>query len=125
MAKILLVEDYENLQKIYQSALLLDGHTVDIAQDGLKAFDMASAEGYDLIILDIVLPKKSGLEFLREFVPKERKPSVKVIAISNVQTTENVSAANKYGVDRFLEKAHTTPDKLRFEVSQLVNKRSD
>lgn len=64
--KILLAEDTADLNKVVTQMLEMQGFDVDSALDGQKALDLALNNGYDGIILDIMMPKLSGLEVLKE-----------------------------------------------------------
>ena len=65
MAKILVVEDEPKMAKLVMSDLKLEGFSVDHAADGAAGFEKASGGGYDLVILDVMLPKMDGLEVCR------------------------------------------------------------
>ncbi len=63
---ILLVEDEKKLAFLVQKALSREGHVVEVAGDGVEGLDLALSGSFDLIILDIMLPRKDGLAVLRE-----------------------------------------------------------
>ncbi|HBB61733.1 MAG TPA: DNA-binding response regulator, partial [Lachnospiraceae bacterium] len=64
--KILLAEDTRDLNRVITVALQHEGYEVDPVYDGEEASAHAFQNGYDLIVLDIMMPKKSGIEVLRE-----------------------------------------------------------
>ncbi|SES78510.1 DNA-binding response regulator, OmpR family, contains REC and winged-helix (wHTH) domain [Pseudobutyrivibrio sp. C4] len=64
--KILLAEDTLDLNKVITSMLEMQGFVVDSAIDGAQALELALSNGYDGIILDIMMPKMDGLEVLKE-----------------------------------------------------------
>ena len=66
MKKILIIEDEESVMMALEDDLRIDGYQVSSAKDGLKGFSMAKNEGYDLIILDIMLPEMNGFEVCRQ-----------------------------------------------------------
>jgi two-component system alkaline phosphatase synthesis response regulator PhoP len=66
MAKILIVEDEEAILMALEDNLKLEGYEVESAIDGEKGFSMANARGYDLIILDIMLPRMDGFEVCKQ-----------------------------------------------------------
>ena len=68
--KILLAEDTLDLNKVVTSMLEMQGFDVDSATDGAKALELAMSNGYDGIILDIMMPKMNGLEVLKEIRSK-------------------------------------------------------
>ncbi|MGH7492043.1 MAG: response regulator [bacterium] len=63
--RILIIEDEQEVASCIRHALLQDSHAVDLAPDGLAGEEMALSEAYDLIILDLMLPRKEGLAVLK------------------------------------------------------------
>jgi DNA-binding response OmpR family regulator len=62
MAKILLIEDDPLVSRLYIRTLSIEGYSVDLAVDGQVGLEKLLAGGYDLVLLDIMLPKKDGME---------------------------------------------------------------
>ena len=81
--KILLVEDSHSLQQSLTAGLKNSGHTVDGAMDGESALSFVSSSSYDIIILDMMLPKLSGESFLRAI----RNNGVTTAAVSYTHLT--------------------------------------
>ena len=79
MAKILIVEDEEKLARFLELELSHEGYAVAKAGDGRTGLTMAESGGFDLIVLDIMLPELSGLELLRRL---RRTSSVPVILLT-------------------------------------------
>ena len=79
MAKILIVEDEEKLARFLELELAHEGYAVEKAGDGRTGLTMAEGGGFDLIVLDIMLPELSGLELLRRL---RRVSSVPVILLT-------------------------------------------
>lgn len=119
MAHILLIEDYPSLQKLYSEVLATDGHTIDTtntAEDGLK---LATKNHYDLILLDLLLPKTGGIDFLRTYdVSKHQK--TKVIIISNIYSPEILNQALELGASHYILKADVTPTQLAKTVRETL-----
>ncbi len=63
--KVLVAEDDKQLAEHLRQSLVENGFTVDLAHDGESAWLLAGTEAYDVVILDIMLPKRSGLDVLR------------------------------------------------------------
>ena len=80
MTKILLVEDEEKLARFVELELTHEGYQVDKAFDGRIGLDMAEAGGYDLILLDIMLPGLNGLEVLRRLRRSSHTPVIMLTA---------------------------------------------
>ena len=80
MARILLVEDDEAVREILRKALVSAGHEVEEAQNGNVALAAYRRQACDVVITDLVMPEKDGLETIMEL--RRFDPAVKVIAIS-------------------------------------------
>lgn len=81
--KILLVEDEEELSEIVARGLEKCGYAVDAAYDGEEALDYYKITGYDVIILDLNIPKIDGLEVLRSIRQKDKKSKILILSARN------------------------------------------
>lgn len=105
MQKILIAEDDVILREILQGKLTTAGYTALTAEDGGKALDIIRAEHPDLILLDILLPIKNGMEVLSEMQRDANIKSIPVIALSNSDNPDAIKQAKALGVREFLIKA--------------------
>ena len=80
MTKILLVEDEEKLARFVELELKHEGYEVDKAFDGRTGLEMAEGGGYDLLLLDIMLPGLNGLEVLRRLRKSSQVPVIMLTA---------------------------------------------
>ncbi|HEX9594800.1 MAG TPA: response regulator [Candidatus Saccharimonadales bacterium] len=109
--KFLLVEDYPSIQEIYKEVFEDRGHKVDVCSDGRVALAMLDANKYDLIALDILLPRVGGVEFLDK-LKKQYKPMPKVLVLSDFDKPDLVKKVKSMGVLDYLIKAEYTPGEL-------------
>src|SRR3989344_1808090 len=79
--KILIVEDDQFLREFYQELLQAEGYNVDAASDGEIGSQKIQKGGYDLVLLDIMLPKKDGLQILQELKNHPSQLPIGVIVI--------------------------------------------
>jgi heavy metal response regulator len=100
--RILVVEDEKKVARFIQQGLEEEHYTVDVAHDGESGLQMAESEHYDLLILDIMLPKKSGLELIKEF--RERGGAVPALMLTAKAATEDKVAGLDSGADDYLTK---------------------
>jgi len=100
--RILLVEDEANVVSFIKKGLTEEGYEVSVALDGATGLKMALAHSYDLIILDIMLPEKNGLEVCKE-VRKENNHTP-VLFLTALGTAENVVIGLDTGADDYLVK---------------------
>lgn len=117
MVRVLIVEDYENLQNIYGAVLKKEGYDVEVVNDGIAALDKAKNFKPEVILLDLLLPHMSGMEFLGAYKPHDH-PGVKVIICSNFTSPKYIEEAGKLGVAHFLTKSNVTPA----EIAEVIAK---
>ena len=107
MSRILLIEDDIQLQKMIHRMLINEGYDVQDASNGNEGINCFHEAPADLVITDIVMPEKSGLDAIAEL--KSAYPKVKIIAMSGGGRTgvKLLNMARKLGVDRILKKPFT------------------
>lgn len=115
--QLLLVEDFPVIQKLYGTALKGHYFNVDLAPDGAAALEMVGQKEYDFIILDLLLPKVNGIEFLEKF--QNRPLQTKVVILSDFKEPKTVDRAYKLGIDAYFVKAETPPSELADKLISL------
>ena len=106
MKTILFIEDEPILQKALGSTLSAAGYKILQAFDGDAGLLMAKKEKPDLVLLDLVLPRKHGLEVLKELKEDQKTLSIPVIVLTNLEGTEDVMQALELGAKTYLVKAN-------------------
>ncbi len=117
--KILVVEDNPSLIKAILEKFARSNHQVSYAMDGEEAIARFDAVEPDLVLLDINMPKKNGMEVL-EYIRNEKESDVKVIIFSNKKEQDTVEAAQSLGVSEFILKADISLAELVNTVNKLV-----
>ena len=100
--RILVVDDERNIRFTLRDILQDEGHTVLLAEDGDRALEIAAAQPLDVVLLDVLLPGRNGLEILKEL--RTTRPEVDVIMISGHGTVGTAVQALQAGAYDFLEK---------------------
>ena len=100
--RLLVVEDEEKVARFIRSALEEEHYSVDVAADGESALDLIGVVPYDLVILDLTLPKKGGLEVLHLLRQRENKTPV-LILTARTSVTDRVKGLD-VGADDYLVK---------------------
>ena len=103
--KILIVEDEEPVAKAIQLKLEREGLSGVIARDGQEALEIFSQGGFSLVLLDLILPKKTGFEVLREI--RQKDSEVPVITVSNLSQEEDRAQALQLGANAYFVKSDT------------------
>lgn len=112
--KIALVEDDADIREMYKMKLELNGYDVLTAEDGKEAMELIKKANPNLVLLDILLPKKDGFEVLKEIKDStdEKVKSVPVIMLSNLSSKEDIEEAKKLGASDYFIKAKTSPREI-------------
>jgi len=125
MAKIMLVEDDNNLREIYGARLAAEGHEIVAAKDGEEALAMAVKEKPDLIISDVMMPRISGFDMLDILRNAPETRDTKVIMMTALSQAEDKSRADKLGADRYLVKSQVTLEDVARVVKDVLEGNED
>src|SRR5262245_31026386 len=88
MAKILLIEDEAGVRETLAAAIESKGHTAVVASNGREGMEKYRSDTFDLVVTDIIMPEKEGIETIKEL--REVNPKVKIVAISGGGRTGNM-----------------------------------
>jgi len=125
MAKILLVEDDNNLREIYEARLMAEGYEIVSARDGEEALTVAMKEKPDLIISDVMMPKISGFDMLDILRTTEETKNAKVIMMTALSQAEDKARAEKLGADRYLVKSQVTLEDVAKVAQDVLEGKSE
>ena len=120
MKKILIIEDDLIVGNIYRNKFLVEGFQVDIASDGLEGLERLRKFQPDAVILDLMLPKMTGVEVMKQIRLEPGLQNLPVIVFSNTYLTNLVQEAWKAGATKCLSKANCTPKQVIEVVRSLL-----
>jgi adenylate cyclase len=103
-SKILVVDDHELNRDLLRRRLGKQGYDVDTAEDGAVALQMLEKHGYDLVLLDIMMPEKNGYEVLEEMKAHPEWAHLPVIMISALTELDGIARCIEMGADDYLPK---------------------
>ena len=120
--KILIVEDEEILIKVLKEKFIKEKFTVELVSDGESV--LASAKNFkpDVILLDIILPKKNGLEVLEELKGDPESQNIPVIMLSNLGEDEKIKKAISLGAVDYLVKTQHPINEIVEKVQNYLVK---
>lgn len=121
MTKVLIVEDEVTLADAYRFALQKAGYEVLVAYGANDGIELAKKHEPQLILLDMLMPDKNGIEFMQEIKPKNMK-GMNVCILSNIENPDVVAAAKKLGAVDYLLKVDHTPYQIAEVVKTLTKK---
>lgn len=120
--KILLVEDEEILIGLLQDKLAKEGFSVTTARDGEEGLKVMEELKPDIILLDIIMPKKGGFEVLEAMSKNNELKKIPVIIISNSGQPVEVDRAKRLGVKDWLVKTNFDPKEVIDKVLKQIGR---
>ena len=119
--KILLIEDEEIMIDLLQKKLTEQGYQVEVARNGEEGIKKIKQIMPDLILLDIIMPKKGGFEVLEEMQQDDNIKHVPVIIVSNSGQPVELDRAKELGVKDWLIKTNFNPEEVLEKVRKQIN----
>jgi CheY-like chemotaxis protein len=123
--RILIIEDDSRLRLTYVSTLKQAGYEVCEASGGETGLTMAEELRPDIIVLDLMMPKMDGFEFLEKYDVKDKHIDVSVIVYSQSMLTEMIDRAMALGAKKYLEKSFKTPQVLQAAIEEIMHARQE
>lgn len=117
---LLLIEDDSFFQKFYVNKLTESGYSVDLANNGKEGFEKLKSRGYDLILLDLVMPEMNGFEFLKLKSQDSETKDIPVIVFSALTQNEDMEEAKKNGASDFINKTFYNYNDLLKKIKNLL-----
>lgn len=128
MYRILIIEDEENIASFVRMELEYEGYKVDVCDDGVKGFEKALENDYDLILLDLMLPKLNGLEICRRLRKVKNTPIIMLIArdsvmdkVSGLQMGADDYVSKPFAIEELLARIEALLRRVN-ETNQVSNK---
>ncbi len=115
---VLIIEDEQTLLKLLQKAFEKEDIKTLIALDGEKGINLARKEKPDLILLDIILPKKSGFDVLEELKADAETKNIPVVVLTNLSEVVDVEKVLELGAVTYLVKSS-------YKLEEIVEKVKD
>jgi len=118
--RILLIEDNKDARELYEELLLKD-YDVETANDGEDGLGkIRASNNYDLLILDIMMPKLDGVSLLRIKNKDSQIAKIPVVVLSNLGQEEVLKTCFNQGVKYYILKAETNPDQFLSVIKQAL-----
>jgi len=117
---ILFIEDEGHLQKLVTQALEEQGFLVLNALDGQIGLEKAMMQRLDLILLDLILPKKDGFEVLKKLKTQEQTKNIPVIILTNLDGSDYVQKALNLGATTYLIKANYKLEEIIEKIKRTI-----
>lgn len=114
---LLIADDEPNIRRILQAIFVKDGYDVHVAENGVRALEVAAAQPVHLLITDLIMPDMNGVELLQKI--KQRQPHVTAIMITAYATIKTCVDAMHYGASDYITKPFDV-DEIRAVVKRAL-----
>lgn len=119
--KITIVEDEELILNLLQKKLANEGYEISVARNGEDGLKLMHEQKPDLVLLDIIMPKKGGFEVMEEMQKDSRLKRVPIIIISNSGQPVEIDRAQKLGAKDWLIKTDFDPQEVVDKVKKQID----
>ena len=119
--KVLVVDDEESIREIYRRELQTRGYQVMVAADGEEGLLKAAEDSPDIVLLDIMLPKMSGIDVLKSLKDNQLTKNIPVLLLTNLGEETIIKEGFELGADGYLLKVSYTPSQVVDEVSKFLS----
>ena len=116
--RVLIADDNPGVRKLFELILAAEGYKVALAGDGQQVLTRLQSESFDLVVTDLVMPNREGIETIRTI--RQEHPEMKIIAVSGAFGGRLLKAASMLGADVTLLKP-VSPDELLCAVRRLID----
>src|SRR5579863_6968242 len=118
--RVLVIDDEADIREGLELLLTTEGYSVELAQNGTEGLLKMEAHGYDLVLLDLMMPDRSGMEVLQEVRTRDREtPIFMITAYGSVEAAVD---ALKFGANDYFSKPWDN-EKLVIEIDRMISKR--
>jgi DNA-binding response OmpR family regulator len=119
--RILIIDDDASVRTLFHDTLVEEGYEVEVAIDGQEGLTLVQSGGYDLVLLDVMMPKIDGIGILTELQSNPAKTkNGKIILFTSLHDDPAVTAGEKLGADGSIVKSDFTPDVLLEKIKALL-----
>jgi len=125
--KVLIVEDDNDISEMYRLRITASGFEVETAVNGQIGIDKMKKFLPDLVLLDIVMPKKDGFDLLEEVKQASEKENIKqipIIVLSNLASPIDIMEGKRLGAQDWWIKAFNTPSQIAQKVTDFFSKKT-
>lgn len=119
---ILIVEDDPYIARVYERKFKAEGFSVAVARNGEEGLVRVREETPVIILLDLVMPKKDGFEFIRDMRRDEAIPEIPVVVLTNLGQEHDVERAQSLGISAYLLKSNMSIQDVFEKVQETIAK---
>jgi len=117
---IMIIDDSKDLRELYDFNLREEGFETILCPSAYVAEEQLKKKKPDLILLDLLMPKKTGLEFLTEIRKKKEEKDIPVVILTNVYSKEEIDNSLKDGAIDYVLKFQQTPQEVVEKIKEIL-----
>jgi CheY-like chemotaxis protein len=121
MKRVLIIEDDQLIANVYRNKFAVEGFAVEVANSGEEGLDLLQSFQPDVVILDLLLPKMSGLELMKQIRALPQFAKLPLVVFSNTYLSNLIQDAWKAGATKCLSKANSSPKQVIEAVQSTLN----
>jgi DNA-binding response OmpR family regulator len=118
--KILLAEDDQVISNMYRVKLESDGFEVVVVDNGASALEQGTKEKFDIILLDVIMPRLDGFSVLGELRKNDKIKKTPIIMLTNLGTDEDIDKGKNLGANGYVVKSNLTPAQVVEEIKKFI-----
>lgn len=119
--KVLIVEDDNSLRDVLAEFLEADGFSVVVAADGEEGINLIRETKPDIILLDVVLPKKDGYQVIKEIKSDDDVKNIPIILLTNLGSLSDIEKALELGVTNYLVKSDYQIKEIVAKIKEILS----
>jgi len=119
--KILIIEDDVILRETLSDYLVKEEFTVVTASNGEEGINLAKKERPNLILLDIILPKKDGFEVIKDLKRDEKTEKISIVLLTNLESLNDIEKALNLGATTYLIKSDYSLEEVVKKIKDILN----
>lgn len=120
MSKIAIIEDDPVIIQMYRMKFEAAGFEVQLADNGTRGVSMVQSSHPDIILLDLQMPEKDGVEVLRDIRQMEWAKDIPVLILTNLGVEESPKELHNLGISGYVVKADFTPSQVVERVKEVL-----
>jgi DNA-binding response OmpR family regulator len=120
MAKILIVDDDEMIRMMYQKIFVFNNFDAEVAADGQEGLQKAIDTKPDIILLDVMMPKLTGLQTLEKLKENEQTKSIPVIMLTSLNGQQDAEMGLSKGAVKYIVKSEYEPKEVAEAVKEVL-----
>ncbi len=121
--KILIVDDEPDLRMMFKDILSTYGYQIDEAADGVECLEKMSKDKFDLVLLDLMMPRMDGMEALTRIKQdKDKYGNAAILILTNLTSDVAIKEGFERKADGYLIKTELTPEEILKEIEKVFKK---